>query len=465
MRRGHRKEMQWGNDFSCTNDETMAKPIELAPPPTPFSSSHWGVGESSSASTFVVPALPQLKSVDTNMGPPKLGSGPALSIDTRPRPLDACLVFKKRPSPPMTSPGIIKSSLAQKKKRPAPLMLPDAAPSDGGGPSPPSTLVTGPTLSTVDLNELALEDVLHEGHSVYGIQSSKGRRRYMEDTYTVHENLDGLGNEAYFGVFDGHGGRRAADFAAQNLYEYISSDKLFSSNVAEAVGSAFRKADKEFVELAEQQELRDGTTAVAAYIRKGHMWIANVGDSRAVLCRGGEAHAMSEDHRPDRESEQLRIESNGGTVLHMGSWRVEGVLAVTRAIGDKDLKKCVKADPHIMEVDLQEDDELLVMASDGLWDYMSNQEVVDEAKLHTDPSVAAKALVDEAMKRGSRDNVTVLVVHTSQYVEQSCSPTAEACWEQSYSPTEGEFMEESFGPAHEEYVDQSCCTDSETILE
>lgn len=195
------------------------------------------------------------------------------------------------------------------------------------------------------------------------------------------------------------------------------------------------------------------------------MWIANVGDSRAVLCRGGEAHAMSEDHRPDRESEQLRIESNGGTVLHMGSWRVEGVLAVTRAIGDKDLKKCVKADPHIMEVDLQEDDELLVMASDGLWDYMSNQEVVDEAKLHTDPSVAAKALVDEAMKRGSRDNVTVLVVHTSQYVEQSCSPTAEACWEQSYSPTEGEFMEESFGPAHEEYVDQSCCTDSETILE
>lgn len=179
--------------------------------------------------------------------------------------------------------------------------------------------------------------------------------------------------------------------------------------------SSSPQADAKFVELAEQKDLRDGTTAVAAYIRGGRLWVANVGDSRAVLCRGGVAVPMSEDHRPDRESEQQRIEHKGGTVLHMGSWRVEGVLAVTRAIGDKDLKKCVTADPFIRDVELQEDDEVLVLATDGLWDFMSNQEVVDVARLHADPSVAAKALVDEAMTRGSGDNVTVLVVHTAEY--------------------------------------------------
>lgn len=127
--------------------------------------------------------------------------------------------------------------------------------------------------------------------------------------------------------------------------------------------------------------------------------------------------ALSEDHRPDRQSEQERIENNGGTVLHMGTWRVEGVLAVTRAIGDKDLKKCVTAEPFVVEIPLEEGDESLIMASDGLWDFMTNQEVVDEARLHTDPSLAAKALVDKAIEKGSKDNVTVCVVHTNEYYE------------------------------------------------
>jgi len=341
-----------------------------------------------------------------------------LSIDTSPPSLVDCSVFKKRPSPPLTSPTQIKSSLAQKKpkgqKRPAPLLLPDVV--SETGPSPPSTVVTGPTLSTVDLNELALEDIIFEGQS-YGIQSSKGRRRYMEDTSCAYDNLDGEGREAYFGVFDGHGGRRAADFAAQNLYKYMVAERVgTTSNVAEAVSSAFLAADKKFVELAEREELRDGTTVVAAYIREGKLWVANVGDSRAVLCRDGIALAVTEDHRPDRQNEMERIESHGGTVLHMGSWRVEGVLAVTRAIGDRELKKCVKADPYISEWELGEGDDVLVMASDGLWDYMSNQEVVDEARSHADPSVAAKALVDQAMARGSGDNVTVLVVHPADYI-------------------------------------------------
>jgi len=254
------------------------------------------------------------------------GKACGLTIDTSPPIADALPVFKKRPSPPLSSPTAVKSSLAQKKKRPAPLLLPDVAVAVGG-PSPAATVVSGPTLSTVDLNELALENMITEGDDVYGIQSSKGKRRYMEDTCCAIPNINGDPGEAYYGVFDGHGGRRAADFAAQHLYEYITSDERFGTDVAEAVGSAFLKADKTFVELAEKQEMRDGTTAVAAYVRGGQLLVANVGDSRAVLSRNGEAVALTEDHRPSIESEQLRIESRGGTVFHMGSWRVEGVLA------------------------------------------------------------------------------------------------------------------------------------------
>lgn len=410
LSRGHRHEIQWGSDFVSQCDS--ASLVQHHAPQQTSLMAH----ESSSVLASVANSSVNVVAWGDEC---KLGAT-ALSIDTSPPQLSGCLLFKKRPSPPLTSPTAVKSSLAQKKKRPAPLLLPDAVAAEKLV-SPPSTVLVGPTLSTVDLNELALEDIIYEGHSVYGIQSIKGRRRYMEDTYCAYENIDGEGSEAYFGVFDGHGGRKAADFAAQNLYNYMATDALFGTNVAEAVGKAFRKADETFVELAEREQLRDGTTAVAAYIRGDKLWVANVGDSRAVLCRQGVAVPMSEDHRPNIESEQARIERNGGTVLHIGSWRVEGVLAVTRAIGDKDLKKCVTADPHIKELELQSDDELLVLASDGLWDFMSNQEVVDQARQHPDPSVAAKALVDEALARGSGDNITVLVVNVAEYVAGSVS--------------------------------------------
>jgi len=88
---------------------------------------------------------------------------------------------------------------------------------------------------------------------------------------------------------------------------------------------------------------------------------------------------------------------------------------VTRAIGDKDLKKCVTAHPHIVQLDLNIGDEVLVLATDGLWDVMGNQEVVDEALKHKYPSEAASALVSAALARGSGDNVSVIVVNTREY--------------------------------------------------
>ncbi|KZV40036.1 hypothetical protein F511_12431 [Dorcoceras hygrometricum] len=108
------------------------------------------------------------------------------------------------------------------------------------------------------------------------------------------------------------------------------------------------------------------------------MVISNLGDCRAVLCRGGIAEVLTRDHTPAREDERRRIEDKGGyVVFHRGSWRVHGTLAVSRSIGDAHLKNWVIAEPSTKVVSLSPDMEYLVLASDGLWEEVGSQEAVD----------------------------------------------------------------------------------------
>jgi len=345
-----------------------------------------------------------------------------LKIDTS-SPILKAPVRMKRPSPPLSSPGSFKASLSsRKKKRPAPLHLPDAlsitVPKDlpaSNASAVQSIRVDAPSLNTVNLNELAFENITCEGETKWGGASQKGRRRYMEDTFRAVPMVGDDPRRGFFGVFDGHGGRKAADFAAEYLADFATRGINSLGEVGKMFTEAFLNADKQFCETAEREGFGDGTTAVVSYLRDGKMIVANVGDSRAVLSRGGVATAVTHDHKAESETEQRRIESKGGTVFHLGRWRVEGVLAVTRAIGDKDLKKCVTAHPDVFDIDLTEQDELLIMASDGLWDVMSNQEAVDIALAHDDLGVACDTLVKTAISRGSNDNVSAVIVNTQEY--------------------------------------------------
>ena len=79
------------------------------------------------------------------------------------------------------------------------------------------------------------------------------------------------------------------------------------------------------------------------------------------------------DHKPNSKEERERIEAAGGVVVWAGTWRVGGVLAVSRAFGDKPLKRFVISDPHIQEEQLQRGDEFVILASDGLWDVLTNE--------------------------------------------------------------------------------------------
>lgn len=136
------------------------------------------------------------------------------------------------------------------------------------------------------------------------------------------------------------------------------------------------RIDRDFISLCKRNGTTDGTTAVVALIHNRNIYVANAGDSRCMIVqRGGRVVPLSIDHKPSREDEEVRIKELGGRVIFWGRWRVEGVLAVSRAIGDMNLKPYVTCDPEIISHTITPDDHYVVLASDGLWDVMTNEEV------------------------------------------------------------------------------------------
>lgn len=169
----------------------------------------------------------------------------------------------------------------------------------------------------------------------------------------------------------------------------------------------------------------DGSTAVAAYVDGMDVWVANAGDSRAILVLGnGEALALSEDHKPNRPDERDRIIRLGGHVIFFGVWRVQGVLAVSRAIGDRMLKPLVPPTPEVTRHRIERGDARLVLATDGLWDVMDNAQAAAIVHRCATPQQAASKLVAEALGRGTTDNVTALVVDLAGAADKVAAATA-----------------------------------------
>lgn len=159
--------------------------------------------------------------------------------------------------------------------------------------------------------------------------------------------------------------------------------------------------------------------------RQRVLYTANVGDARIVLCRNGKALRLSYDHKGSDENEGKRISNAGGLILNN---RVNGVLAVTRALGDAYMKDLVTGHPYTTETVIQPDiDEFLILACDGLWDVCTDQEAVDLIRHTHDPQHASRLLVDHALARFSTDNLSCMVVRfdnsrLQQTVERKTEP-------------------------------------------
>ncbi|XP_021715409.1 probable protein phosphatase 2C 24 [Chenopodium quinoa] len=292
----------------------------------------------------------------------------------------------------------------------------------------------------------------------FGVASVCGRRRDMEDAIAVHPSFfrsencsdsDISSSELhYFGVYDGHGCSHVAMRCRERLHELVKEELVAVPEWKLAMERSFSRMDKEAIawnkgvigncrcELQTPECDAVGSTAVVAIVTPDKIIVANCGDSRAVLCRNGEPFPLSDDHKPDRPDELNRIEEAGGRVIYWDGARVLGVLAMSRAIGDNYLKPYVSCEPEVTIMDRTVDDDCLILASDGLWDVVSNDTAcgvarmclrgkVPPATLTPDveqitgvgEAMADKACTDASMlltklalARHSTDNVSVVVI-------------------------------------------------------
>ncbi|RDX75194.1 putative protein phosphatase 2C 6 [Mucuna pruriens] len=308
---------------------------------------------------------------------------------------------------------------------------------------------------------------------LWGFSSVCGRRVEMEDAIAVKPHLfqvtsrmmvmddhDHVSENTkhspahFFGVYDGHGGIQVANYCREHLHSVLVDEVEAAQSSLDAKNgrdnwedqwkkaffNCFHKVDYEVGGVGEGNGASveplasetAGSTAVVAILTQTHIIVANCGDSRAVLCRGKEALPLSDDHKPNRDDEWERIEAAGGRVIQWNGYRVLGVLAVSRSIGDRYLKPWVIPDPEVKCVLRDKTDECLVLASDGLWDVMTNEEACDIARRRillwhkknannnvssqqgqgVDPAAqyAAEYLSRLALQRGSKDNISVIVV-------------------------------------------------------
>ncbi|CAE5993731.1 unnamed protein product [Arabidopsis arenosa] len=243
----------------------------------------------------------------------------------------------------------------------------------------------------------------------YGYSSLKGKRATMEDYFETRISDVNGQMVAFFGVFDGHGGARTAEYLKNNLFKNLVSHDDFISDTKKAIVESFKQTDEEYLIDEIGQPKNAGSTASTALLIGDKLIVANVGDSRVVASNNGSAVPLSDDHKPDRSDERQRIEDAGGFIIWAGTWRVGGILAVSRAFGDKQLKPYVIAEPEIQEEDISTL-EFIVIASDGLWNVLSNKDAVAIARDISDAETAARKLVQEAYARGSCDNITCIVI-------------------------------------------------------
>ncbi|KAH9253321.1 hypothetical protein BASA81_008672 [Batrachochytrium salamandrivorans] len=196
----------------------------------------------------------------------------------------------------------------------------------------------------------------------------------MEDRTLVYPlGLPSLG-ATLFGVFDGHHGHSASQFLVDNLGAVVQHElyENKSLGVAPALHAAFRQIDKSYLAIPHHDS---GSTSCVLVVADGKLTVANTGDSRCILVSTlGRVTELSQDHKPDRPDELDRIASLGGSVSHWGVWRLEGVLAMSRAIGDRTLKQYAIPDPEVVEHTVSPTDRYVVLATDGVWDVLSNAE-------------------------------------------------------------------------------------------
>jgi len=254
----------------------------------------------------------------------------------------------------------------------------------------------------------------------YGISEEAGYRSRMEDTHAIYQD----GDRQFFAaeIYDGHGGNEAAKIASSMLTPYFMDawakelEKPLKDRRSECqlLREAYLSVDAHLVE----RDNRSGTTAANLYLIGDRFLAANAGDTRVMMGTKKGFSFLTKDHKPDLPEEKARIERLGGRVLSYGAPRVEGVLAMSRALGDTGLKPYVSSEPRIVEGYLGKENDYAILACDGVWDVLAADALMQIVRTAIDPGRASKEISTKALDRGSTDNITVIVLDLREYTKE-----------------------------------------------
>ncbi|KAL7129517.1 hypothetical protein ABFS83_13G072200 [Erythranthe nasuta] len=245
----------------------------------------------------------------------------------------------------------------------------------------------------------------------HGYHLVEGKSTHPMEDYVFAQFKEVGDNElGLFAIFDGHLSREVPDYLKSHLFNNILNEPDFWTATENAIRRAYRITDTTILDKAKDLG-KGGSTAVTAILINCHkLVVANVGDSRAVICKNGVAKQLSVDHEPEKERDT--IENKGGFVTKFPGDvpRVDGQLAVARAFGDKSLKEHLSSEPDVVVEVIDDETEFIILASDGIWKVMSNQEAVNCIREIKDAKKAAKRLNEEALARKSSDDISSVVV-------------------------------------------------------
>lgn len=275
---------------------------------------------------------------------------------------------------------------------------------------------------------------------IFGVSSMQGWRISMEDSHAAVLDLQSIAEDettnkpagietrlSFFGVYDGHGGDKVALFTGENIHRIITKQEAFKKgDIEQALKDGFLATDRAILNDPRYEDEASGCTASVGIVSADKIYAANAGDSRSVLGVKGRAKPLSFDHKPQDEGEKARITAAGGYV-DLG--RVNGNLALSRAIGDFEFKRStslapeqqiVTAFPDVTVHDISEDDEFLVLACDGIWDCQSSQAVVEFVRrgiaAKQELSKICENMMDNCLASNSEtagvgcDNMTIVIV-------------------------------------------------------
>ena len=243
----------------------------------------------------------------------------------------------------------------------------------------------------------------------YCEEPNPNHRQYMEDQGIAIENFNNDPNKILFGLFDGHGGDQVSKFLQENLAIYMKQMMPFNNYFQDFV-NLFKTLDEKVKALNCPDA---GSTATIVYIErqndKKYLYCINVGDSRCIIINKKGIMRLSKDDRVDDPNEKERIIKEGGFIYN---GRIHGILMLSRCFGDWGIKNYgVSCEPHIAKIEINDDDLCLVIASDGVWDFMKDEEfkVLMDTKMNS--LDICKDIITESLNKGSSDNISCFVIN------------------------------------------------------